>query len=63
MNIFERFHELTNTFSSSSIHVNMREEANLMNTEMCPVVRGSQEVCISRAEGGVLSIYTSPQDK
>ena len=50
MNIVELAQELTIPVSSAAFHVNMLEEANLINTEMLPGVRGSQKVCSSRAE-------------
>ena len=63
MNIVELAQELTIPVSSAAFHVNMLEEANLINTEMLPGVRGSQKVCSSRAEDVFLSINTSPQEK
>ena len=42
MNIVELAQELTIPVSSAAFHVNMLEEANLINTEMLPGVRGSQ---------------------
>ncbi|MFR2825565.1 MAG: ArsR/SmtB family transcription factor [Enterocloster bolteae] len=63
MNIVELAQVLTIPVSSAAFHVNMLEEANLINTEMLPGVRGSQKVCSSRAEDVFLSINTSPQEK
>ena len=61
MNIVELAQELTIPVSSAAFHVNMLEEANLINTEMLPGVRGAQKVCSSRAEDVFLSINTSPK--
>lgn len=61
MNIVELAQELTIPVSSAAFHVNMLEEANLINTEMLPGVRGSQKVCSSRAEDVFLSINTLPR--
>ena len=46
MNIVELAQELTIPVSSAAFHVNMLEEANLINTEMLPGVRGSQKYAV-----------------
>lgn len=63
MNVVELAQVLKIPVSSAAFHVNLLEEANLINTEMLPGIRGSQKVCSSRAEDVFLSINTSPQEK
>ena len=56
MNIVELAQELTIPVSSAAFHVNMLEEANLINTEMLPGVRGSQKSMQFQGRGCV-SVY------
>lgn len=63
MNIVELAQELNIPVSSAAFHVNLLEEADLINTEMLPGIRGSQKVCSSRAEDVHLSINMHLKEK